>query len=88
MTSSSRRVRRDRRDRDQADEAAAGHRDDVQVEVAEADASDEEVAAIVAAVEVAWPRPAAPAPVDRAPRWRFSGRWWSKPVPLRRSRPW
>jgi hypothetical protein len=50
------------------------------------EASDEEVAAIVAAVEVAWPRPvAASAPVP--PRWRFSGRWWTKPVPLRRSRP-
>jgi hypothetical protein len=52
------------------------------------DASPEEVAAIVAAIEVAWPRPAAAPPPDRAPRWRFSGRWWSKPVPLRRSRPW
>jgi len=62
----------------------------VEVELADADtdASDDEVAAIVAAVEVVWPRPPAPAPVDRAPRWRFSGRWWSKPVPLRRSRPW
>jgi hypothetical protein len=49
--------------------------------------SDEEVAAIVAAVEVVWPRPVAVAPAD-APRWRFSGRWWTKPVPLRRSRPW
>jgi hypothetical protein len=49
--------------------------------------SDEEVAAIVAAVEVVWPRPVAIPPSD-APRWRFSGRWWTKPVPLRRSRPW
>ncbi|HEY8524222.1 MAG TPA: hypothetical protein VIL48_04615 [Acidimicrobiales bacterium] len=51
--------------------------------------SEEEVAAIVAAIEAAWPRPAAP---DRrretTQRWRFSGRWWSKPVPLRRARPW
>jgi hypothetical protein len=52
------------------------------------DASDEELAAIVAAVEVAWPRPAVAAGSAEAPRWRFSGRWWSKPVPLRRSRPW
>ncbi|HEX5947789.1 MAG TPA: hypothetical protein VFY82_16000 [Acidimicrobiales bacterium] len=52
------------------------------------DASDEEVAAIVAAVEVAWPRPAAPAASTAPPRWRFSGRWWTKPVPLRRNRPW
>jgi hypothetical protein len=53
------------------------------------DATDEEVAAIVAAVEVAWPRPAAGAgPSEPAQRWRFSGRWWTKPVPLRRNRPW
>ena len=49
--------------------------------------SDEEVAAIVAAVEVTWPRPVA-APAAEPPRWRFSGRWWTKPVPLRRARPW
>lgn len=52
------------------------------------------VAAIAAAVEVCWPRPAPAAslrPRERgAPEyvWRFSGRWWSKPVPLRRDRPW
>jgi hypothetical protein len=50
--------------------------------------SDEEMAAIVAAVEVTWPRRAEPAAPPEPPRWRFSGRWWSKPVPLRRSRPW
>jgi len=50
--------------------------------------SDEELAAIVAAVEVAWPKAAAGAAPAEPPRWRFSGRWWSKPVPLRRSRPW
>jgi hypothetical protein len=53
------------------------------------EASDEEVAAIVAAVEVAWPRPAAASSrIEPAQRWRFSGRWWTKPVPLRRGRPW
>jgi hypothetical protein len=52
------------------------------------EASDEEVAAIVAAVEVAWPRAVAVGPAVDLPRWRFSGRWWTKPVPLRRSRPW
>ena len=52
------------------------------------DATDDEVAAMVAAVEVAWPRPAAPAAGTAPPRWRFSGRWWTKPVPLRRNRPW
>jgi hypothetical protein len=48
----------------------------------------EEAAAIVAAVDAAWPRPAAPAPPDEPPRWRFAGRWWTKPVPIRRDRPW
>ena len=50
--------------------------------------TDEEVAAIVAAVEVAWPRAAAAGGDEAPPRWRFSGRWWTKPVPLRRGRPW
>jgi hypothetical protein len=50
------------------------------------EATDEEVAAIVAAIEVTWPRRAAVEHAS-APRWRFSGRWWTKPVPLRRSRP-
>lgn len=43
--------------------------------------SDEEAAAIVAAVTMAWPRPAVvepPRPVSN--RWRFSGRWWNKPT--------
>jgi hypothetical protein len=52
------------------------------------DATDEEVAAVMAAVEVAWPRPAAAPGAEDPQRWRFSGRWWSKPVPLRRVRPW
>jgi hypothetical protein len=52
------------------------------------EASDAEVAAIVAAVEVVWPRRSAVLAADQPSRWRFSGRWWSKPVPLRRSRPW
>jgi hypothetical protein len=47
---------------------------------------DDELAAIVAAVEQAWPRPVAPVRADE-PRWRFSGRWWSRPVPTRRDRP-
>jgi hypothetical protein len=48
------------------------------------------LAAIVAAVEEAWPRPAVgdadaarPAPVA----WRFSGRWWNQPVATSRQRP-
>ena len=50
--------------------------------------SDEEVAAILAAIEVATPRSGAPASPDRTPRWRWSGRWWSTPVAQRRTRPW
>lgn len=50
--------------------------------------TEEEAAAIAAAVEVAWPRvviaPARPEPS----RWRFAGRWWVKPIPARRNRPW
>ncbi|HEX8582467.1 MAG TPA: hypothetical protein VF640_09060 [Acidimicrobiales bacterium] len=52
--------------------------------------TEEEVAAIVAAVEAAWPRPVvveAVAPASPS-RWRFSGRWWSKPIAARRDRPW
>lgn len=52
------------------------------------DPTEEELAAIVAAVEATSPRPQPAPPPSRPPRWRFSGRWWSKPVPLRRSRPW
>ena len=51
------------------------------------DPTDEEVAAIVAAIEVATPRAGAPAARDESPRWRWSGRWWTKPVPARRMRP-
>jgi hypothetical protein len=49
--------------------------------------TDEEVAAIVAAIELTWPRPVTAQPAE-LPRWRFSGRWWTKPEPLRRARPW
>lgn len=51
------------------------------------DATHEEVAAIVAAVDAAWPRPVADEGPSEPPRWRFSGRWWTKPVPMRRDRP-
>ena len=50
--------------------------------------TDEEAAAIAAAVEVAWPRAVADDGGPTTPRWRFSGRWWGKPIPLRRNRPW
>jgi hypothetical protein len=52
--------------------------------------TDEEAAAIVAAMEVLWPRPIVAPSTDpvRRSSWRFSGRWWSLPVPVRRDRPW
>ena len=52
--------------------------------------TDEEAVAIAAALTVAWPT--APVPSawagDEPSRWRFSGRWWSKPIPVRRDRPY
>jgi len=65
----------------------AGPSPDVQV-TGGGEATDEEVAAIVAAIELSWPRAAAAAEREAPLRWRFSGRWWTKPVPLRRNRPW
>lgn len=50
--------------------------------------TDEEAAAIAAAIEVAWPRAGGAVAEDPVPRWRFSARWWSRPIPLRRDRPW
>lgn len=52
-------------------------------------ATDEEVAAIVAAIEVLWPKPATADPevALRRPTWRFSNRWWVKPLVTRRERP-
>jgi hypothetical protein len=47
------------------------------------------LAAITAAVQMSWPQPAAPDEQDPVHQsWRFSGRWWNKPTPLRRDRPW
>lgn len=52
--------------------------------------TDDEAAAIAVAVEVLWPRSAVTATdsTRRPSVWRFSGRWWSQPIPLRRARPW
>lgn len=51
--------------------------------------SDEEAAAIVAALDALWPRPAGAEPEAAARSvWKFSNRWWSQPLPLRRARPW
>lgn len=45
------------------------------------DPTPEEAAAIVAAIELAWPRPvvllAAEEHVERSV-WRYSGRWWAR----------
>ena len=51
---------------------------------------DDEMAAIAAAVEAVWPRPGPPAQDDETPAtaWRFSGRWWARPLVARRDRPW
>ncbi len=47
------------------------------------------LAVIAAAVDQAWPRPTPADQHDPAHlAWRFSGRWWNKPLPLRRGRPW
>ncbi|HYA69541.1 MAG TPA: hypothetical protein VED63_12490 [Acidimicrobiales bacterium] len=47
------------------------------------------LAAIVAAVQEAWPRAEADDVGRRAGSiWRFSGRWWVKPTAARRDRPW
>ncbi len=44
------------------------------------EASDEEVAAIVSALELSWPDAPPWTPIRSEPaRWRFSGRWWTKP---------
>jgi hypothetical protein len=52
--------------------------------------TEEEAAAIVAALEALWPRPAVavPEPTRQPSAWRFSGRWWALPLPLRRERPY
>jgi hypothetical protein len=47
------------------------------------------LAAISSAVQLAWPQPAPPAEQQTVHEaWRFSGRWWNKPVPVSRARPW
>ncbi|MGH9058684.1 MAG: hypothetical protein ACRDZY_04085 [Acidimicrobiales bacterium] len=50
--------------------------------------SDDEVVAIMAAIEVAWPKPVGDDPLPPENPWRFSGRWWSRPLTVRRDRPW
>ena len=51
--------------------------------------SDEELAAIVTAVEMVWPRTViVERPEEPSDAWRFSGRWWARPILARRERPW
>jgi hypothetical protein len=51
--------------------------------------TDEEAAAIAAAIEVTWPAVVVGTDATATPpRWRFAGRWWTKPIPVRRDRPW
>ena len=55
----------------------------------EPEPSDEEAAAVVAALEALWPKPVSAAGSARhvSPAWRFSGRWWSGTSVARHSRP-
>ncbi len=48
---------------------------------------DDEAVAIVAALELAIPRAGVASSPEEPSRWRFSGRWWTKPIPTRRDRP-
>jgi hypothetical protein len=51
--------------------------------------SEEELVAIVAAIEVTRPVVVvAPEQPSGPPAWRFSGRWWRLPIAVRRERPW
>ncbi|MGH9117227.1 MAG: hypothetical protein ACRD0A_04930 [Acidimicrobiales bacterium] len=66
---------------------------DLRIEITPEPTEDER-AAIVAALEQTLPTVAPTPPASLRPRegepsrWRFAGRWWSKPVPLQRDRPW
>jgi hypothetical protein len=42
--------------------------------------SDEEAAAIAAAIELLWPRPTSVNAEPPRSNWRFSGRWWDEPA--------
>jgi hypothetical protein len=52
--------------------------------------TDDELTAILAAIDEVWPRPEdqpAPQEATTTSRWRFAGRWWTKPTPVHRPRP-
>jgi len=49
-------------------------------------ATEQELAAILAAYEVLWPKPSVAVEAPSAPTaWRFSGRWWN-PAGIRTAR--
>jgi len=52
--------------------------------------TDEEAVAIAAAVHAMWPVPVVVSEEDRArdTSWKFSGRWWNRPLASRRDRPY
>jgi hypothetical protein len=52
--------------------------------------TEDEAAAILAATEVLWPKPVVIVAAARHGQdaWRFSGRWWARPISVRRPRPW
>jgi len=53
--------------------------------------TDEEAAAIAAAVDMLWPKPIVISSVDRGHRplaWRYSGRWWQRDGRAHADRPW
>ena len=52
--------------------------------------TDEEAVAIAAAVHALWPVPVVASAEERArdTAWKFSGRWWNRPLPARRDRPY
>jgi hypothetical protein len=52
--------------------------------------TDEEAVAIAAAVHAMWPVLVVVSAEERArdTAWKFSGRWWNRPLPSRRDRPY
>jgi hypothetical protein len=52
--------------------------------------TDEEVAALVAAVDALWPKPVAVVQPSGSSSlaWRFSGRWWQRDRLAHADRPW
>jgi len=52
--------------------------------------TDEEAVAIAAAVHALWPTPVIVSDEVRLREtaWKFSGRWWNRPIPSRRDRPY